>query len=294
MGFTLGRVFFAFVAMGLVAGAAVRAADSAEGVLAGRKVAESGRLQGEQPMADERLVNPICPKAKRDSLATPDMTLWDKVVKAHVRRGIVDYRAIAGDANFKKFLASWDCINLSAARELGKKERAAMWLNIYSAHVVAHILKHYPVSSIERIPDFYKQRVARIGGEYTSARHLADQVRSILRDARVGFVLCRGTLGGPTLREEAYTAERLDAQLEDQTKRFFADRNKFQLDKRGKFMRLSKIIQWEQRHILNVEDSILKFLARYVPPEDAELVQSGTLSIRFPRYDTDLNGETLY
>jgi hypothetical protein len=276
-----------------VAWAAVRAADSAEGVLAGREVAESGRLQDEQPMADERLVNPICPKARRDSLAAPDMTLWDKVVKAHVRRGIVDYRAIAGDGNFKKFLALWDCINLSAARELGEKGRAAMWLNIYNAHVVAHILKHYPVSSVERVPDFYKRRVARIGGRYASAQHLGDEARQ-LEDARVGFALCRGTLGGPTLREEAYTAERLDAQLEDQAKRFFADRNKFQLDKRGEFMRLSKVFRWEQRHIVRIEGAILKFLARYVPPEDAELVQSGTLSIRFSRYDTDLNGETLY
>jgi hypothetical protein len=168
-----------------------------------------------------------------------------------------------------------------------------MWLNIYNAHVVAHILKHYPVSSVERVPDFYKRRVARIGGRYASAQHLANDARQ-LEDARVGFALCRGTLGGPALREEAYTAERLDAQLEDQAKRFFADRNKFQLDKRGKFMRLSKVFRWEQPHIVRIEGSILKFLARYVPPEDAELVQSGTLSIRFSRYDTDLNGETLY
>ncbi|UCF81311.1 MAG: DUF547 domain-containing protein [Acidobacteriota bacterium] len=294
MSLALKRAFFAFAAIWLAAGAAVQAADPDEGVPAGREAAESDRLQDEQPMADERLVNPVCPEAKRDSLTTPDMTLWDKVVKAHVRRGIVNYRAIAEEANFKKFLASWDCINLLAARELGKKERAAMWLNIYNAHVVAHILKHYPVSSVERIPDFYKQRVARIGGRHTSALHLADEVRYLLEDARVGFALCRGSLGGPTLREEAYTAERLDAQLENQTRRFFADRNKFHLDKRGKFMRLSKVFRWEQRHIVRIEGAILKFFARYVPPEDAELVQSGTLSIRFSPYDADLNGETLY
>ena len=39
---------------------------------------------------------------------------------------------------------------------------------------------------------------------------------------------------------------------------------------------------------------VLKFLAKHVPPEDKELVLSGTLSIMFPRYDTDLNGEGLY
>jgi hypothetical protein len=291
MSLALKRAFFALAAIGLVAGAAVRAADPAEGVPAGREAV--GRPQDEQPVADERLINPVCPQARRNSLVVPDMTLWDKVVKAHVRRGIVNYRAMAGDANFKKFLASWDCINLSAARELGGKERAAVWLNIYNAHIVAHILKHYPVSSVERIPNFYKQRVARIGGLYFSAQHLANEARR-LKDARVGFALCRGTLSGPTLREEAYAAERLDAQLEDQTRRFFADRNKFQLDKRGKFMRLSKIFRRERQHIVRIEGAFLKFLARYVPPEDAELVQSGTLSIRFPVYDTDLNGETLY
>jgi hypothetical protein len=106
------------------------------------------------------------------------------------------------------------------------------------------------------------------------------------------------------LREEAYVAERLDAQLEAQTVRFLSDRTRNRYDPAKNMLEVSKIFDWFKedwqsglRGIGRDAAPILsreQFLARYADalaatPEGRQAVRSQKVPLAFLEYDWALN-----
>jgi hypothetical protein len=97
------------------------------------------------------------------------------------------------------------------------------------------------------------------------------------------------------LREEAYAGERLDAQLEEQTRRFLSDRsrNRF-VDGR---LAVSKIFEWYRKDFASGYRgirSVEQFLARHDDlladaPEDRARIKAGALPVVSLDYDWALN-----
>ena len=63
-------------------------------------------------------------------------------------------------------------------------------------------------------------------------------------DPRIHFAVNCASIGCPALRNEAYVADRLDAQLEDQTKRFLSDRSRNRYVPESNTLEVSKIFDW--------------------------------------------------
>ena len=63
-------------------------------------------------------------------------------------------------------------------------------------------------------------------------------------EPRVRFALNCASTGCPMLREEAYVAARLDAQLEEQTKRFLSDRSRNRYNAQDNTLEVSEIFKW--------------------------------------------------
>ena len=58
------------------------------------------------------------------------------------------------------------------------------------------------------------------------------------------FAVNCASIGCPMLREEAYVAERLDAQLEEQARRFLSDRSRNRFNAESGALEVSKIFDW--------------------------------------------------
>jgi hypothetical protein len=105
------------------------------------------------------------------------------------------------------------------------------------------------------------------------------------------------------LREEAYVADRLDAQLEEQTRRFLSDRSRNRLNAKGS-LEVSKIFDWFKEDWQSgyrgfdgrtpAIGSREQYFARYAKllaedPAQQKLVEDGKAAIAFLDYDWTLN-----
>jgi hypothetical protein len=97
------------------------------------------------------------------------------------------------------------------------------------------------------------------------------------------------------LRGEAYIAERLDAQLEDNTVRFLGDRSRNRYDSANGKLEVSRIFDWYQADFeRGGAGPVAQFIARYAEAiaDDAAsraVVRQGRAQIRYTDYDWALN-----
>ncbi|MGZ5073736.1 MAG: hypothetical protein ACXWBL_11390, partial [Usitatibacter sp.] len=105
------------------------------------------------------------------------------------------------------------------------------------------------------------------------------------------------SIGCPMLRNEAFTADKLDAQLEDAMKRFLSDRTRNRYNPQSRRLEVSKIFDWygkdfEQGHkgFTSVKATMAKYADLLADrPEDRSAVRAQQADVAFLDYDWGLN-----
>src|SRR6266498_511738 len=138
-------------------------------------------------------------------------------------------------------------VNVAA---LTRKQQLAYWINVYNVNVVATVVEAYPVKSIRdistdpivRLNVFRKPRVP-FGGATLSLDDVENgKLRDAFHDPRIHFAINCAARSCPPLRAEAYVGERIDAQLDEQARKFLAGAR---VDRDG--LHVSKIFDWFSR-----------------------------------------------
>ena len=106
----------------------------------------------------------------------------------------------------------------------------AYWFNAYNAFTIKLIVDNYPVKSIQdlqptlKIPGIstvWKKKFFEIGGEPSSLDEIEHGIlRRQFNEPRIHFAINCASYSCPPLRNEAYEADKLDEQLNDQGRRF--------------------------------------------------------------------------
>jgi hypothetical protein len=107
-------------------------------------------------------------------------------------------------------------------------------------------------------------------------------------EPRIHYAVNCASIGCPMLREEAYVAARLEAQLEEQARRFLSDRNRNRL--RDGRLEVSRIFDWFKEDF----EPRQKYFARHANllSDDArqrEAIAAGKFELQFLDYDWSLN-----
>jgi hypothetical protein len=150
-----------------------------------------------------------------------DHSAFDRLLRAHVRGGLVDYDAFKNSAEFRQYLATLAATDPS---RLGRAEQLTLWINAYNAYTIELINKHNERASIRNINKSFgglvkaygpwKEKLATVGGRAYGLDEIEqDILRKRFREPRIHFALVCAAMGCPPLRSEAYAAPRLDAQL---------------------------------------------------------------------------------
>lgn len=179
-----------------------------------------------------------------------------------------------------------------------RAERMAFLVNAYNAFAIGKILMRYP--DIGSIWDFgrlfgnpFRDRFFTLLGRRMS---LDDIEHAMLRkpraydEPRVHYALNCASIGCPMLRKEAYVAVRLDAQLEEQARRFLSDRRRNRYDPATGRLEVSEIFDWFREDFEPRE----RYFARYAQlladePEHQRLIGEGRAPIAHIEYDWKLN-----
>jgi len=177
-----------------------------------------------------------------------------------------------------------------------KPQRMAFLINAYNAFTVEKILTRYP--DIRSIWDFGKvfgnpfkdDFFMLFGRKFTldGIEHETLRKKGAYDEPRVHFAVNCASVGCPMLREEAYAADRLEAQLAQQAERFLSDRSRNRM-RDGK-LEVSKIFDWFKEDFAPREQFFAKY-ARLLSDDAAQqkLVAEGRAPLSFLEYDWSLN-----
>lgn len=233
---------------------------------------------------------------------------WDALLRKHVhwlpdqKQSRVHYAGFQADgAALKRVLDGMSAVPLAEFDAWTKPQQMAFLINAYNAQTVALVLTRYPqLKSIKDLGSVFqspwRREFFRLLGE---ERHLDwiehEQLRPKYADPRVHAAVNCASIGCPALRNEAFIASRLDAQLEDGMQRFMADRTRNRV--RDGRVEVSAIFKWfredfEKGHhgFSTLEDVFARHAAQLSddPAEQARL-KAKTMPVSFLDYDWSLN-----
>ncbi len=228
--------------------------------------------------------------------ALAEATDWNTVLERHWVDGGLDYEALAANREpldaYLATLPGTDVASWSAPRQL------AFWINAYNAVVTQFVLERYPaISSVKEVDGFFDGLIHEVAGERLTLDEIEGRARAF-DDPRVHFAVVCASTSCPDLRAEAFEADRIEAQLQEQTERFLADTEKgLRFDPRAGKLYLSSIFKWYAGDFTG-GSTVVAFFARgkvtdwvvlNLPDDLAERIRDADPSVAYLDYDWSLN-----
>jgi len=237
--------------------------------------------------------------------------LYDAIVKTRVVDDMVDYAALKADSRaLDHYLAGLTAVSEREFGAWNEPQRLAFLFNLYNAATLHLILDHYPVKSIKDIGNWRKgpwdQPAVRLFGNTITLNDLEhDILRKHYEEPRLHLALVCAAKGCPPLRGEAYTAVRLDDQLDDQVRVYLSGPAGMRIDRAEGKVFLSSIFKWYGDDFVKkytpragfaglnkTKRAVLSFCARYTSVRNRRYLEAASYSIRFLDYDWTLNAST--
>ncbi|MBI2567627.1 MAG: DUF547 domain-containing protein [Candidatus Schekmanbacteria bacterium] len=238
-----------------------------------------------------------------------DHSAWDELLK----RSVVAVQDGKGtQVNYDGLVAERQKLDAYLAKTSGvaqrdfdawpSAERLAFLINTYNARTVQLVLTKYPgLASIKDLGSFlqspWKKRFFELLG---ATRSLDDIEHGMIRagsyhEPRIHFAVNCASIGCPALRAEAFTGERLTAQLDAAARDFLADHSRNRLS--GQVLEVSSIFKWYREDFekgWGGFTSLSQFLASYaealgISGTALETLKKNELEIDFLDYDWNLN-----
>lgn len=227
------------------------------------------------------------------------------VLKTYVSdRGLVDYKGLqANRQQLDAFNTAFAAVAPSTYSSWDEKEQIAFWINAYNAFTLQSIVDQNPLKkSIRDIPGVWKWRKFKIADQSKTLDNIEhNTLRVDFNEPRIHVALVCAAISCPPLRNEPYRAEKLDAQLDDQVRKFLNSPHGFRIDQKEGRVYLSSIFKWfgkDWKQSYSAEDkftgnaserAVLNFVSNYLSPQDREYLAQGDYKISYLNYDWSLN-----
>lgn len=239
-----------------------------------------------------------------------DHDAWNRLLAQHTRwlpeghASTVDYHGMKADpTKLQRYLTALSAVQRKTFDDWSRETQLAFLINAYNAFTVQLILTRYPdLESIKDLGSFLQSPWKKPFISFLGRTRSLDDIEHGLirgsgryRDPRVHFAINCASISCPALRPEAYSPERLDAQLEDQTVRFLSDKTRNYV--KGDEVELSPIFKWYREDFeqgFHGDKGLPDFLVRYAQALGLNASQTrdlrrGKWTISFADYDWRLN-----
>jgi len=238
--------------------------------------------------------------ARTVSAAPMDHGPFDRLLKAHVADGVVDYGGFKREeAALDAYLATLAAADLSGA---SREEKLAFYINAYNACTIRLILRH--LGSIKSIRDIHKPwdtKEWKLAGETLSLNEVEHKkLREEFWEPRIHFAIVCASIGCPDLTARAYTAGNIDAELDTAAQKFLQSKKHVRTSQSGGLLgksfrlELSQIFNWFEGDFTDGGTvSVSDFVVKYADEETAAFIREhgGELKISHLDYDWNLNGK---
>jgi hypothetical protein len=212
---------------------------------------------------------------------------WARVLATHVNAvGEVDFAALASDSSdLDRYLRHVAQVPLQSLPD--GPVRLAHMINAYNALSMYNVVQSgIPASHAGWAKvNFFVLHKFEVGGQTLSLYSFENDVirpyASARHDPRIHFALNCSALSCPVLPRAPFTADALDAELERETRAFFARPENFHVDAASRTVWLSELLSfYPEDFVPQPAPSLLGYANRYAPqpaPPD--------YAVRFTPYD---------
>ncbi len=213
----------------------------------------------------------------------------------------------AGRVDYARWKASEDdtralhayLADLSGADVAAPAPRAAVlafWINAYNALTLATVLHLYPTASIRdhaaRVFGFnvWKDVKLHVGGRLRSLDDIEHGVLRLMGEPRIHFALVCASTGCPVLRREAYTPDRVDAELDANARAFFGRPDSLKADPDARVVSLSELLKWYGADFATAPAGQVAAVRRFFPATaDWDWIDDADVRVEYLPYDWRLN-----
>lgn len=206
---------------------------------------------------------------------------WDTLLKTYVDdQGNVDYKNLSScKSKISVYLEK--LAKNAPTPSWSKNEKLAFYINLYNAGTVQLILKNYPIKSIKKISSPWDKEWIKVGTQVLSLGDIEHKILRKMQEPRIHFAINCASYSCPKLENEAFTASKIEMQLEQATKNFINDlkRNKISASE----VELSQIFKWFKKDF-TAKGSLLNFINPYTQTE-----LSKETDINYLDYNWNLN-----
>jgi len=213
------------------------------------------------------------------------MESWARVLECCVdEAGRIDFAGLSAQPadleRYVAYLARFDAAALPSA-----EARLAHAINAYNAMAMYAVIRAgipRTNAGLRKIRFFYLRRYS-IDGVRQSLYAYEKRIREV-GDPRVHFALNCMSVSCPRLPRQPFSAETLDAELEREARRFFAESRNLALDHTARRVRVSSILAFYTDEFVARAGSLVGYINRYAP-EPVPL----DYAVEFIPYDWTIN-----
>jgi uncharacterized protein YxeA len=237
---------------------------------------------------------------------------FDDLLKKHVtyiangNASQVAYKGFAQDrAALKTYLDAISAVPEATYKSWNKNQQLAFLINAYNAFTIELILTKYPnLKSIRDLGGTFSKPwsikfINLFGKEVTLDNIEHDMIRAegVFNDPRIHVAVVCASIGCPMLRNEVFTADKLDVQLDDGMKRFLSDKTRNRYNAESKKLEVSKIFDWYKKDFTkghkgfsSLEVTLGKYADQLTDDTAARAeIKAGKVAISHLDYDWNLN-----
>lgn len=222
----------------------------------------------------------------------PSHAQWDALLKKHVAAdGMVDYKGFEKDKQKLESYINTLQKGVPDPKKWSTEEQLAYWINAYNAFTVKLIVDNYPLKSIKdlnskiaipTVNTIWDDKFFTLGGQPFSLNMIEHTIlRKDFNEPRIHFAINCASISCPVLLDEAFTASKLESQLEKQTRLFINDPGKNRITAQNP--KVSSLFNWFGEDFQK-NGSLIQYLNRY-----SKTKINPKAKISFLDYNWDLN-----
>ncbi len=225
---------------------------------------------------------------------------FDKLLKKYVDKdGFVNYGAWQKSTTDRKALQDYlkQLSRASRTKSATKNARLVFWINAYNAVTIEGILQVHPTTSIRNHTaklfgyNIWKDLPLIVGRAQYSLHQIEHDILRKMGEPRIHFAIVCASIGCPRLRNEAYTTDKLQKQLADNTRDFFSRVQNFRADHRNRTIHVSAILDWFGDDFGATQAVRWTYLSPYLPKSVQTLATDSRTVVRFLDYNWNLNDQ---
>lgn len=252
---------------------------------------------------------PTTAQANASEFGSLDNESYAKVLTTYVNdQAMINYEALQQNRQaLDAYNASLASIPPEQLASWSDAEQIAYWVNAYNSLTLASIIDQTPIkASIKDIKGVWRGRKHAVSGPTQTLDEIEHEtLRKDFQEPRIHAALVCAAMSCPPLRQEPFTAEQLDAQLDDQVNQWLANpETGLRIDRENNKVYLSMIFKWFGEDWVpgygtdsgftggDKQRAVLNFVSNYVSPEDKAYLEAGDYGVSYLNYDWALNRQS--